>query len=300
MEIFDDRCCTLGEGPLWLPERATLIWADIPACRLLGRSADAALAWEMPEMISAAGRVDGDRIVLCGESGIWQFGLETGALELLCPIPDMEGLRSNDARVDPWGGVWTSTMSLSQVPEAGSIHRWYRGELRRVASGLTIPNAICFSPDRRRAYFADSRRATIFTQALDPEGWPMGRAEAFVTLSEHRVVPDGAVTDAEGCLWSALWGGGRVVRFAPDGTEVARFETGTPYPTCPAFGGAGFADLYVTTMTNAEPGAQPAPPPPLGRTLRLASAAVGIGRPEPRVRLDPPPADNPDLAADQK
>lgn len=298
MEIFDDRCCTLGEGPLWLPERATLIWADIPARRLLGRSADAMFGWEMPEMVSGAGRVDDDRLVLCGESGIWLFGLDDGAMDLLCPIPGVPGLRSNDTRVDPWGGVWTSTMSLRLEPEAGSIFRWYRGELRQVASGLTIPNAICFAPDRRRAYFADSRRATIYAMPLDTEGWPAGRAEVFFALPDHRVVPDGAVTDTEGCLWCALWGGGLVVRLAPDGTEIARFETGPPYPTCPAFGGAEFADLYVTTMTNAEPDA--APPSPLGRTLRLAGATAGVGRPEPRVRLDPRSTGDTDRIPTQK
>ncbi|WP_116132963.1 SMP-30/gluconolactonase/LRE family protein [Tropicimonas sp. IMCC34043] len=282
MEIFDDRLCTLGEGPIWLPEREALVWVDIPARRLLGRSGEETFEWQVPEMISALGRIDAARLLLAGETGLSVFDLSDGSCRALCPVEaGISGNRSNDGRADPWGGFWISTMGKATEAGAGSIYRWYRGELRRLVTGLTIPNGICFAPDRRRAYYADSRRSTIYVLGLDPDGWPTGRAEEFVVVKEDRVVPDGAVTDADGCLWSAQWGGGRVVRFGPDGQEIARFATGTPYPTCPAFGGRDLSDLYVTTMTNAAVSASRGLPPPLGRTLRLAGA--GPGRVEPTV-----------------
>jgi D-xylonolactonase len=38
-----------------------------------------------------------------------------------------------------------------------------------------------------------------------------------------------------------------VVHYAPDGSEIERLRLPTPLVSCPAFGGDGFNDLYVTT-----------------------------------------------------
>jgi hypothetical protein len=53
--------------------------------------------------------------------------------------------------------------------------------------------------------------------------------------------------DAEGCLWSARWGGACLVRYDPDGREMERVTFSMPKVSCPSFGGADYADLYVTT-----------------------------------------------------
>ena len=53
--------------------------------------------------------------------------------------------------------------------------------------------------------------------------------------------------DAEGGVWVALWDGGAVRRYAPDGT----LDLVVPLPcgrvTACAFGGAGLDELFITT-----------------------------------------------------
>ncbi|MGY4230158.1 hypothetical protein ACVMIH_007519 [Bradyrhizobium sp. USDA 4503] len=89
--------------------------------------------------------------------------------------------------------------------EAGAIYALYRGELSRLYSGVTIPNAICFSPDGALGYFADTAKNALYRVMLDPAtGLPCGAPEV---LLRHRGTGrlDGAVVDADGLIWNACW-----------------------------------------------------------------------------------------------
>ena len=58
---------------------------------------------------------------------------------------------------------------------AGAIYALHRGELKQLFTRLTIPNAICFSPDAATGYFADTRENVLYRVPLDPAtGLPSG------------------------------------------------------------------------------------------------------------------------------
>lgn len=286
MTIFDDRLCALGEGPLWHPERNTLFWFDILGKRLLSRDMDgAAQEWGFDEHFSAAGWVDRETLLIASETALWRFDIATGSKERIIALEaDDPVTRSNDGRADPWGGFWIGTMGKKAEPEAGAIYRFFKAELRRLFAPITISNAICFAPDRSCSYFTDTVTQRIMRQPLRAEdGWPEGPAEVFVDLAEKRLNPDGAVTDAAGNLWCAMWGAACVVCFAPDGSEVKRVEVPARQPTCPAWGGPHFGDMYVTSATDRLRDAELEQRPLNGGTFVFADVAVG--RPEPRVIL---------------
>jgi sugar lactone lactonase YvrE len=69
----------------------------------------------------------------------------------------------------------------------------------------------------------------------------------FVDLSDEGLNPDGAVVDAQGCLWSAQWGAGRVARYDEKGEFSSAVSVGGVQASCPAFGGAKLDTLFVTT-----------------------------------------------------
>ncbi|MGI3170599.1 SMP-30/gluconolactonase/LRE family protein [Pseudooceanicola sp. C21-150M6] len=280
VEVFDDRACDLGEGVFWHPERGELFWFDILGKRLLSRTAEGPLAWEMDEHASAAGWIDRETLLIATETGLYRFGIGTGAKELIVALEaDTPATRSNDGRADPMGGFWIGTMGKKAERGAGAIYRYYGGAVERVFPEISIPNAICFAPDGRRAYFADTSRPEIRTVALDAEGWPDGPSEMFIDLRSEGLNPDGAVTDAEGAVWNAQWGAGRVARYLPDGTFDRAVEVDGRHSSCPGFGGSGLETLYVTTALEGVADPQP------GDGLTYA-AAVGIqGRPEPRVKV---------------
>lgn len=247
--LFDNRPCLLGEGPLWHPERNQLFWFDILSRRMLSRDGDQQLDWTFDEFFSAAGWIDRDRLLVASESALWVMDLASGARDRVTGLEaDNPLTRSNDGRADPWGGFWIGTMGKKAEAGAGSIWRYYRGELRRLYPEISISNAISFTPDRRFACFADTARRIVWRVALDPlNGWPKGDPEPFIDQSVKGLNPDGAVFDAEGQLWVAEWGASRVACYGPDGAFRRAVAVDARHASCPAFGGKDLVTLYVTS-----------------------------------------------------
>jgi sugar lactone lactonase YvrE len=242
----------LGEGPLWHPERQQLFWFDINAKRLLSRTDGKALDWQFDHHVSAAGWVDHYTLLIASEVELFLFDIKTGTSQTLCPLEaDQPSTRSNDGRADPWGGFWIGTMGKQAAPQAGAIYRWFKGELRLLIGDLTIPNAICFSLDRVYAYYTDTPTRQIMRQPLGDEGWPEGLAEVFIDLTEQARNPDGAVVDAEGCLWNAQWGASRVTRYSSDGQELTHVDLPALQISCPSFGGSELTTLFATSAAES-------------------------------------------------
>ncbi|GHG97640.1 SMP-30/gluconolactonase/LRE family protein [Pseudodonghicola xiamenensis] len=285
--IFDDRICTLGEGPLWHPLRQQLFWFDIVNNRLLSRNGDRPLEWRFDRHVSAAGWIDEHHLLIASETDLFRFDLENGQETRLCALEaDRPETRSNDGRADPWGGFWIGTMGKGGETGAGTLYRWYRGELRPLLCELTTPNAICFAPDRSCAYYSDTKARTIWRQPLAADtGWPQGERQVFLDLhatdQSPEYKPDGAVTDSEGCLWSAQWGAARVARYAPDGRFLEAVALPTGHTSCPAFGGPDLGTLFVTSATQKLPEDRPDWQADAGRTFALPTRYRGS--PEPRV-----------------
>ena len=282
--VFDSRPCDLGEGPFWHPDRQQLFWFDIIGKRLLTQSADGPQEWHFPEIVSAAGVIDRDTLMIASESALFRFNLETGAKrEIVALEADNPNTRSNDGRADPFGGFWIGTMGKSAEAGAGSIYRYYRGELRLLYPNISIPNSICFPAHGRFAHFADSAARCVMRVALNADGWPKGEPETFLDLSADTPEPDGAVIDAAGTLWLAEWGGARVRAFGPDGTLQHTVAFDAPHTSCPAFGGANLSTLFCTSALQGMDETACTANPMAGMTFSASTSAKG--QPENRVIL---------------
>lgn len=280
VSVLDNRRCELGEGPLWHPLRKQLFWFDIEGKRLLSFDRTGQLSWQFLENVSAAAWIDESHILIASETALFKFHLENGTR---CDIVQLESEdpdnRSNDGRADRSGGFWIGTMNKSAKRGAGAIYRLYRGEIRTLFEGITIPNSICFTPDGGFAYFSDTAEHCLFRQALDGEGWPIGEATPFLDFSNERLQPDGAVVDRQGCIWIAQWGAARIAKHRPDGKFLSAVTLPAQQPSCPAFGGPGMATLYVTSATVG------LSDPQLADGLTYAIRTGVRGQLEPRVLL---------------
>lgn len=268
--------CDLGEGAFWHPMREEFFWFDI-----LGRKLHSiARSWDFDEMPSAMGWISAATAVIATQTRLMLFDLDTGESRSLCALEaDNSVTRSNDGRADPQGGFWISTMGIQAEKGAGSIWRYYKGEMRRLYTGLSIPNAISFAPDGRSACFTDTVTRQIMRVALGADGWPQGRPECWLDLTAEGLNPDGAVFDAPGTFWVAQWGAGRVAGYGPDGQFLQAVEFPALHTSCPAFGGRDFATLYCTT---ARAGRQN---PSLLDGATFCVAAPVRGQAEHRVKL---------------
>ncbi|MCL4142093.1 UNVERIFIED_CONTAM: hypothetical protein GTU68_052472 [Idotea baltica] len=203
--------------------------------------------------------------------GLHIFDLAEGTSDQVAEIEtDNKLTRSNDGRADPWGGFWIGTMGLSAQPKAGAIYRYYRGEVRRLFSNITISNAICFAPDGSHAYFTDTPTRKIMRQRLsDKDGWPIGDSEVWLDFGVTDWGPDGAVIDASGNLWNAQWGANRVACYAPDGTLSQTIVFPALQTSCPAFGGDDLQTLFCTSAADGLTGEDE------GKTFATPVDAVG-------------------------
>ena len=254
-ELILDSKCQLGEGPIWHPGRQQLFFFDINEQTLFAIHANGEIAdqWLFNETVAAAAIADDETLVLFSEFGLKGFQIATGGLAPLTSIEaDNPRTRSNDSRVHPSGAFWLGTMDNTEAEEAiGALYHYRKGVVTQLKSGVRVPNATCFSPDGRTAYWTDTPTKQILKVETDPQtGMPVGEWSVFADVSDGRGFPDGAVVDSEGFLWNAKWGGGCVVRHAPDGSIDRVIDVPASQVTCPAFGGPELKTLFITTAAK--------------------------------------------------
>ena len=278
MTIFDATQCRLGEGPLWHPGLQQFFWFDILESRLYTRTAAGQRHWQFGEMVSAAGWIDNDSLLIASETALFRFDLVSGARTDLVALEASNPLtRSNDGRADPQGGFWIGTMAKEEATGAGAgaIYRYYRGALRLLYPGISIPNAICFTPDGRHAHFTDTVTQQVMKVALDAEGWPVGQPQVWLDLRAEGLYPDGAVVDAAGTMWLAQWGAFRVAAYDPQGRYVTHVPFGAAQTSCPAFGGDGLTTLICTSATKTLSAEHLAAHPDSGKVFAASPGARG-------------------------
>jgi sugar lactone lactonase len=286
VRVLGEARCHLGEGPAYDAASDTAWWFDILEKRLYEmRLVDGALRVHvLPFMASALAFVDDARQFVAADDGLYLRTVRDGRLTLVVPLEaGNPATRSNDGRAHPSGTFWIGTMGRQFEPGAGAIYAFGAGGLTQLFAGITIPNAICFSPDGATGYFTDTRTNVLCRVALDPAtGLPTGVPE---TLHVHGGPGglDGAVVDAEGRIWCAIWGGACLHAYSPEGALVRRVAVPARQPSCPVFVGADFRSVLVTTAYEGMDEAARAADADHGRTFLLDVGATG--RPEPRVRL---------------
>lgn len=265
---------TLGEGPTWDPATGRLLWLDILGARLY--SYDPATGRQTVRVtdqhVGAAKPRAGGGLVLNLRDGVALLDAD-GAFSWLHhePVP---GRRANDAAVAPDGSLWAGTMRYDEAPGGGTLARFTAdGLATTVLDDVAVSNGTGWSPDGRLMYYADSptRRVDVF----DYDGELVSGRREFLVIEEGAGFPDGLTVDADGCVWVALWDGGAVRRYTPDGRLDRTISLPTPRVTACAFGGPDLTDLYITT---ARVGLNP-PHPVAGSLLVVPGAGKGFALP---------------------
>lgn len=286
-KILSEHSCHLGEGPTYDVASDTAWWFDIIDKTLLEHrfTTGETVLHPLPFMASQLAFIDDARQLVASDSGLFVRDIATGRVALHTPLEADNALtRSNDGRVHPSGALWIGTMGRKAETGAGAIYRFYRGELSLLFSGVSIPNAICFTADGKTAYFTDTAVGLLMRVATDPAtGIPTGEA---VPLYDHRGQEgglDGAVVDAEGVIWNARWGGSCLDAYGPGGQRLRTIALPASRPTCPLFVGGKADRMLVTSARQGMSAEEVLAEPQAGKTFLLDFPMKG--RHEPRVLL---------------
>jgi sugar lactone lactonase YvrE len=271
----------LGEGARWDARRSELLRVDILAGHVFRDEVDAAgglvavRRYEADSTVGAIAPIAGDPgWVLAAGRGVAHLTIDGQVRPLAEVAPP--GTRMNDGACDPQGRFWAGTLADDHRKGGGALYRLDRaGGVEQVLDGLTISNGLGWSPDGSTMYLADSGPRVIHAFAFEPERGTLSAGRILAEVPEDVGAPDGLTVDAAGDVWVAIWGGGRVHRYGPDGTlrQVLRIPA-TECTSC-AFAGPRLDRLYVTTATEHWTDAQRRADPGAGLVYRVDTTATG-------------------------
>jgi sugar lactone lactonase YvrE len=241
---------TLGEGPAWVARDAALWFVDIKAKRIHRFEPDNALlrCWNAPAQPGWVLPANDGSLIAGLQTGLHRFDPADGSfVPLLAPEPALPGNRLNDATVDAGGRLWFGSMDDGEEAASGRLYRFANGAA--ADSGLPpviITNGPAIAPDGRTLYHTDTLGKAIWEVPLAKDG-ALGTPRLFATIEDGAGYPDGPTVDAEGCVWTGLFGGWGVRRYAPTGELLAVVEFPVANVTKIAFGGDDLRTVYATT-----------------------------------------------------
>jgi len=249
VEIFDERRCELGEGPISFGLRnESVAWVDITGQRVHFRNLHSG-------EISECDVGEDVGFIIPRKNGGFILGNRNGptAIEPAMdfpsrPVDDLEPTRLNDAKVSPTGDLWFGSMSYAETPGAGALYRvTENGDLTKILSDVTVSNGTAWSPDTSQMYYIDSPTRSV--QIFDYDGKDISNRRTGFVFPDAFGYPDGMTIDAEGNLWVAFWMGSAVRAFNPNQNfeEIARIATPAKRTTSCAFAGDGLDQLIITS-----------------------------------------------------
>ncbi|MGY5885757.1 SMP-30/gluconolactonase/LRE family protein [Modestobacter lacusdianchii] len=274
-----------GEGPIWDAAAQELVWVDITAGLVRRGRVDG------DDVVDVARHRGGDTVGFAAPAaaGGWLLGAGAGVTRLSADgearvlveltgeggAEGTGGTRMNDGACDRAGRLFGGTMAFDERPGAGSLYRLdLDGTVSTVLDGLTISNGLGFSPDDRTVYLSDSGAKTVWAFDYDLDAGTFGERRVLLDFADDPDgVADGLTVDDEGCLWTALWGGGQVRRWSPSGELLAVVDVpGVRNTTSCALVG----DLLViSTSVHGLDEEQAAAQPDAGRLFTVRTGVTG-------------------------
>lgn len=239
---------TLGEAPMWDPQRQEISLVDIERCthyRLSQKAGAWDVVWstERHDKLGSVVPLNDGAYLFCQGDGIWRGnGNQNDELIASLPFPP-EHYRINDAKLSPDGSLWCGIMHREAKDGHGSLWKFRPdGSAVQLLGGLTIPNGLDWDDDR--FWFVDGPHKWIKCYRWSANGVS---DELMQVDTSH--TPDGLTIDEAGNLFVALWGGGKVVQFSPDGRRLGEILVEAPHTTSVAFIGDSLSTLAITTAT---------------------------------------------------
>jgi sugar lactone lactonase YvrE len=283
-ECVLDIKASLGECPVWSVDEQSLYWIDInaPSLNRFDPLTGGNTAWPMPEAIGCFALRESGGFVAALRSGIW-FGDRDGKLRRkIADAPyDPAHHRFNDGRTDPQGRFWAGSMNENRDAATAALYCMdVDHALIPMISGITISNGLAWSPDSRTMYHADTPTRMIRAWDFDPASGGVSNQRVFARFLGENERPDGGAVDREGCYWSALYRGGKVVRLSPRGEMLAEVPLRAMCPTMCAFGGPDLKTLYVTTARQRREPEELARLPQSGGIFAMRVDVPGMAEPK--------------------
>ena len=280
-----DAPMLVGECPLWHPADAALYWVDIAGFTIhrLHPASGKHDQWRLDSEPASLGIHASGGLVVAMRSGFGHFDPASGSVNMIAAAPyDTATTRFNDGRVDAAGRFWVGTIYEPRDRQAAEMYCLERGKVSlKWSGGMMNSNGLAFSPSQQAMYHADTAAHRVNVYDFDAATGSATAPRLFQQFDSDKTAPgyggrpDGAAVDSEGAYWCAMFEGGRLLRFAPDGTLLRELALPLRCPTMLAFGGDDLRTLYITSASQGRPAAEVAQYPLTGKLLSLRVDVAG-------------------------
>jgi len=284
MRVFRAARAQLAECPVWMPD-GRLLWVDALAGEVHVSGLDAAPGQDRVRayggIVGSVTPVGDNTLVIGLGTQVWLTEAAGNLARLLAeidhPHPDHH---LNDASADPHGRLVIGSVNERDAGRTAGLFQLNRDGYRKLRGDMRLGNGLDWTPDGSTLYFTDSLDQLIFAADYHEDGSFTGE-RAFAHVADG--LPDGLAVDSEGCVWSAVWGAGRIDRYAPDGAIIDRVMVPAPHVTSLAFGGHDLATLFITTARDGLSPEELASAPESGSVFMAATSVPG----QPVRLIDP-------------
>jgi len=270
--------CELGEGPHWDPGRGTLLFVDINGgvVHELDPATGADTLVPVAPYVSLVVPVDGRDGRICAARGDAMTLGADGAVGTRRVVEQgRPGNRINDGKADPAGRLWCGSMALTWAPGASSLYRIDATGVTVAVESVTLSNGLDWDVDHERMYYIDSTEQRIDVFRFDVDTGAIDERRPFAEIDPADGLPDGMTVDADGCVWVALFGGGVLRRYDPDGELMTVVGLPVRHPTSIAFGGPDLSTMFVTTSRHKLTPEERAEQPHAGAVLVVDAGVRG-------------------------
>lgn len=252
IELVLDAKAELAEGPHWDALAEQLLWVDVEPgiVHRFDPSTGEDVANELgPTVGAVVPTSDGGMVAATGQ-GFRVLDSDGAVRHAVDVESETAGTRMNDGKCDSAGRFWAGSMVTRQDQPRAALYRLDPDmSVHRMIAGVMVSNGLGWSLDATRMYYIDSASGGVDELSFDLASGGVGARRRLITIPSGEGDPDGMTVDADGCLWVALWGGGQVRRFTPDGRLDAVVDLPVSLVTSCTFGGASLDVLYVTTAS---------------------------------------------------
>ena len=252
-EQLTDPAAVHGEGPVWYPGWGGLRWVDMLAGDILHLTDSGAIErWPVGRVAAAFRPRAAGGVVIATEQEFVVAEEAGGPVRSLSRVFSDPAIRFNEGGCDPAGNFIVGTMAYAETAGAGTVFRLTPdGHVDVVFSGVTISNGLAWTVDGTTAYYNDTKAQRIDVFSWDAERGLHDR-RPFVHIDPDDGGPDGLTVDAEGGVWTALWGGSAVRHYDRDGALDEVIDLPVPKVTACTLGGERLDRLFITTSRDDE------------------------------------------------
>ena len=246
IEVFSRKRSELGESCCWHRGRGSLFWVDILSKKIYEKFHNSKEnIWGLECIPSVVFEVENcqDRLWVLTNIGLLLLNLNDGSYIVSHQLVELnEGMRTNDAGVDPDGNLVYGTMYVDPKKGFGSIYRLNKdSSVNLLREYISIPNTFVWGGSENDLYSADSFVKKMYKYNYKSD---LDR-ECF--FSEKNGEPDGSVMDEEENIWTAFWGAGCVIKYNLMGEVLEKINLPVRNPTSCDMDHEG--NMYVTTAS---------------------------------------------------